>query len=91
MENLVNMNSINDLLTILGYNNISVVNKPIFYWNGNCVTDDETAQVKRVGDYYLNKESLLDLIKINKDNKMVILANNDKIIDKNNKIRFCVL
>lgn len=38
---MVNKDMVNELLKNLGHQNISVVDKLIFYWNGNAVTDDE--------------------------------------------------
>jgi hypothetical protein len=48
------------------------VDSPIFYWNGNCVTKDETAPVKQVGTMSLKNQTFKDIIDNNKDKKIVI-------------------
>lgn len=63
----------NELLKILAPN-ISVVDKPDFYWDGNSVTDDETAEHVKVATYTFSETfNFLDFIKANSDKKIVLL------------------
>ena len=46
----VSVDTANELLKLLGHDNIQLSHRPVFNWNGNCVTDDETAPVKIMED-----------------------------------------
>ena len=73
MEKMVNKNMVNELLEKLGHKNISVVEKPIFHWNGNVVTDDETAPVKEVCSFKLHKNfTFSDFLRKYSDKKIVL-------------------
>lgn len=83
---------VNDLLKKLGYGNILVTDKPVFYWNGNNITYDETSPVKRVSDLKLNEKlNFLDFLKNNSDKKIVLMSHPDgKLINDDNIIRVFV-
>ncbi len=86
MEKMVNKNMVNELLKNLGHQNISVVEKPIFYWNGNAVTDDETAPVKQVSSFRLSENfSFLDILRTYDNKKIVLIGNSRRQISKRKK------
>lgn len=89
MEKTVNKNMVNELLKNLGHQNISVVEKPIFYWNGNAVTDDETAPVKQVSSFRLSENfSFLDFLRTHDNKKIVLIGTPDgKLVNEKNEIR----
>ena len=89
MEKMVNKEMVNELLKNLGHQNISVVEKPIFYWNGNAVTDDETAPVKQVGSFRLSEKfGFSDFLTTHADKKIVLIGYTDgKLVNENNEIR----
>ena len=89
MEKMVNKEMVNELLKNLGHQNISVVEKPIFYWNGNTVTDDETAPVKQVSSFRLSEKfGFSDFLTTHSDKKIVLIGYTDgKLVNENNEIR----
>jgi hypothetical protein len=89
MEKMVNKEMVNELLKNLGHQNISVVEKPIFYWNGNVVTDDETAPVKQVSSFRLSEKfGFSDFLTTHSDKKIVLLGTAEgKLVNENNEIR----
>jgi hypothetical protein len=88
MEKIVNKEMVNGLLEKLGHKNISISETPIFHWNGNCVTSDESAPVKQVGSLSLNNIDFMDFIKSNDNNKIVFVGYPDgKLINDKNEIR----
>jgi hypothetical protein len=94
MENLEKIEkSINELLKILGHENLSFTTKPVFFWNGNCITDDETAQIKQVSTYKLNDGlGFNGFLNRNKGKKIVICPHpGGMIINEVNFIRCAVL
>ena len=86
---MVNKNMVNELLKNLGHQNISVVEKPNFYWNGNAVTDDETAPVKQVSSFRLSEKfGFSDFLTTHADKKIVLIGYTDgKLVNENNEIR----
>lgn len=88
-ENMINKKMVNELLKKLGHQNISVVEKPIFYWNGNEVTNDETAPIKKVSVFKLSENfDFLDFLKTHADKKIVFFGTPDgKLVNENNEIR----
>ena len=89
MEKMVNKNMVNELLKNLGHQNISVAEKPSFYWNGNAVTDDETAPVKLVSSFRLSEKfGFSDFLTTYADKKIVLIGYADgKLVNENNEIR----
>ena len=89
MDKMVNKNMVNELLKNLGHQNISVVEKPIFYWNGNIVADDETAPVKQVSTFRLNEKFVFsDFLSTHVDKKIVLIGTTGgKLVNENNEIR----
>jgi hypothetical protein len=87
MENIVK--AMNELLISLGHNNIMVTELPIFKWNGNTVTNDETAQTKVVESY--NNVNFNDFLEKNKENKIVIYLPQEGHFINNNVIRVAIL
>lgn len=85
----ISKNFVNELLKKLGHENISVVEKPIFYWNGNSVTDDETAPVKQVSSFILNEKlNFSNFFKNNFGKKIVLVPTPDgKLVSDDNEIR----
>ena len=78
MNKMVNKEMVNELLKNLGHQNISVVETPIFYWNGNAVTDDETAPVKQVGTFRLSEKfGFSDFLTTHADKKIVLISYTD--------------
>lgn len=69
---LVEMESMNNLLSELGFDNIKVVSGPCFYWNGNCPTIDETAQFMQTGTMSLKNQTFKDILEKNKDKKIMV-------------------
>ena len=65
---------INKLLKELGHDNIQVTDTPVFYWNENCVTKDETAPVKQVSTYRLNQKSFKKIVIFNINDEEARLA-----------------
>lgn len=88
MEKQVSIYMVNELLKKLGHENILVTNTPIFYWNGNTVTD-ETAPIKQVSTFRLNEDfNFSDLLTKYADNKIVFMSNtNGKLLNEHNEIR----
>ncbi len=62
-----------------------IVDSPIFYWNGNCITKDETAPIKQIGTMSLKNQSFKDIVEKNIDKKLVIYSINE------NEIRLAIL
>ena len=89
MEKMVNKDMVNELLKNLGHQNISVVEKPNFYWNGNSVTDDETAPMKQVSSFRLSEKfGVSDFLTTHADKKIVLIGYTDgKLVNENNEIR----
>ena len=89
---MVNLNKVNQLLKYLGHTNISVTNKPIFYWNGNEVTDDRTATIRKTGTIKLDEKfGFDDFLAKYSDNKIVFAITTDgELIDSEGKIRVFV-
>jgi len=89
MEKMVNKDMVNELLKNLGYQNISVVEKPIFHWNGNAVTDDETAPMKQVLIFRLNEKfGFSGFLTTHSDKKIVLMGTPEgKLVNENNEIR----
>jgi hypothetical protein len=89
MEKMVNKEMVNELLKKLGHQNISVVEKPVFCWNGNAVTDDETAPVKAVESFKLSQKfGFSDFLAAHVDKKIVLMSWPDgKLVNENNVIR----
>lgn len=75
--NNINYEFVNDLLKRIGYENVIVTPTPIFLWNGNTITDDETAQPKQIGMVEIPNNDLLKFIDKNKDKKIVICPHHD--------------
>jgi hypothetical protein len=92
MEKMVNKEMVNELLKKLGHQNISVVEKPIFYWNGNAVTDDETAPLKMIESFRLSEKfGFLDFLAAHVDKKIVLMGWTDgKLVNEDNEIRVFV-
>jgi len=65
------MKNFKKLLKQLGFQTTDL---PIFYWNGNCVTNDPTAPVKVVGSMVFKNQSFKDVIEKHKDKKIVIYS-----------------
>ncbi len=80
---------VNELLKKLGHQNISVVEKPIFYWDGNEVTDDDTFPIKQVQSFVLNEKfKFSDFLTKYSDKKIVLIGHpNGKLVNDNNEIR----
>lgn len=89
MEKMVNKDMVNELLKNLGHQNISVVEKPNFHWNGNAVTDDETAPVKQVSSFRLSEKfGFSDFLTTHSDKKIVLIGTPEgKLVNENNEIR----
>lgn len=63
---------INNLLKDLGYQ-IMITDKPLFNWNGNTITSDNTAPVKMVSTFNLNEKfGFLDFLSKYSDKKIVL-------------------
>jgi hypothetical protein len=91
MKNLVSRNMVNDLLKNLGYTNLIVSSTPTFYWNGNTVTDDETAQIKQIETFRFNEKfSFSDFLEKNK-NKKIVFFSSGNLINEKNEIRATVI
>jgi hypothetical protein len=91
MKNLVSGKMVNDLLNNLGHKNLLVTPLPMFFWNGNTVTDDETAQIKQVLTLQLSEKfSFSDFLEKNKDKKIIFFSNGN-LIDENNRIRVAII
>jgi hypothetical protein len=86
---MVNKEMVNELLKNLGHQNISVVENTIFYWNGNAVTNDETAPIKKVGTFRLSEKfGFSDFLTTHSDKKIVLIETPEgKLVNKNNEIR----
>lgn len=86
---MVNKEMVNELLKNLGHQNISVVEKQVFYWNGNAVTDDETAPMKQVSSFRLSEKfGFSDFLTTHADKKIVFIGYTDgKLMNENNEIR----
>jgi hypothetical protein len=94
MKNLVSGKMVNDLLSNLGHKNLLVTPLPIFYWNGNTVTDDETAQIYQVGTLRFSKDfTFSDFLEKNKDKKIVFFSNfsDGRLLNNKNEIRVAVI
>ena len=89
MEKMVCKNMVNELLKNLGHQNISVVEKPIFYWDGNEVTDDDTFPIKQVQSFLLSeKMEFSDFLTKYSDKKIVFIGYpNGKLVNEKNQIR----
>lgn len=88
MEDLVSKKMVNELLKQLGHSNIQVVDKPIFYWNGSVVTNDETAPIKTVSSLRLADDFRFhDFLKKYKYHKLVFYNVDGGLIDTHNQIR----
>ena len=89
MDKMVHKDMVNELLKNLGHQNISVVEKPIFYWNGNAVTDDKTAPVKHVSSFRLSEKfGFSDFLTTHADKKIVLIGTPEgKLVNENNEIR----
>jgi len=87
-KNIMNVKIINELIILLDHDNLIISDKPIFHWNGNTVTDDETAQIKQVATYKLPNGGLIEFLSKNKNNKVVICPFPEgMIINDDNYIR----
>ena len=89
MKNTVSKNVVNELLKNLGHNNISVVETPVFHWNGSEVTNDMADPIKLVVSYMLNEDfTFPDFLKAHSDKKIVFLAiDGGELIGKHGEIR----
>lgn len=89
MKKMVNKEMVNELLKNLGHQNISVVEKPIFYWNGNAATDDETAPVKQVSSFRLSEKfGVSDFLTTHNGKKIVLIGTSEgELVSENNEIR----
>lgn len=75
MDKMVNQSMMNQLLKQLGYSNLMVSHNPSFYWNGNDITDDNTAAYQTTRTYKLkDNTTLLDFLDEYKDKKIVLAA-----------------
>lgn len=89
MEPVVSKKMVNELLRNLGHQNIQVVEKPIFYWEGNRVTSDDTHPIKQVSRFVLSDEfSFSDFLTRYADKKIVISSQPDGgLVNSDNEIR----
>jgi hypothetical protein len=87
MENIIKMT--NELLNVLGRGNIKVTDRPVYHWNGNTITDDETAPMMQIETYRLREdETVLDFIESKPNNKIIFMCHtNGKLVSENNTIR----
>lgn len=75
VDKMIDIITVNELLQSLGHKNILLTKKPLLHWDGNNITDDETAPVKYVSSYMLNENfNLFDFLKRYEDKKIVIMV-----------------
>lgn len=80
--------TINELFKNLGYDNVSIIETPLFHWNGESITNEKTDSIKTVNNYMLNNEyNFLDFLNSNRDKKIHLLISSEGKLIYDNMIR----